>query len=345
MLKNKLVRIFCVILAASVLFGSFSASAEERKSDGHITVETVTAVNGDSVLIRFKITENPGIMAMTISITYDSSALTYEKYYRGFLTDYTVADHPEQNLIRFVNCQSSDVNRNAYFLGLQFKVKEDADFGFYPINIEYQAGDFCNWKLDKLMPEITPGGVNIEYNGKNCSHKKYGEWEVGAEPSCLENGMDRRFCVKCGHCDMRETKPVGHSFSDTWTVDKPATAESAGTMSRHCIRCDATTDLLTFTLPEAEESGIENSVLEEIKPSDFTDRLTTEQLPEGISQPDSPSAAPDVNTDNGGTLTGSISATSGSVLEKIVSALPLKIKKLESLFVIMLPLLLRMIIL
>lgn len=343
MLKNKLVRIFCVILAASMLFGSLSVSAEEYS--GHITVDTVTAINGDSVTVRLQMEENPGIMAMTVSITYDSSALTYEAYYRGYLTDYTVADHPEQNLIRFVNCQNGNMRKNGTFITLQFKVKEDADFGFYPISIEYQAGDFCNWQLDKLMPKITPGGVNIEYNGKNCSHKKYGEWEVGAEPSCLENGIDRRFCVKCGHCDMRETEPIGHTYSDTWTVDKPATAESAGTMSRHCIRCDATTDLLTFTLPEAEENGIENSVLEEIKPSDFTDRLTTEQLPEGGGKSDSPSAAPEVNTDNSGTLTGSISAVSGSALEKIVSALPLGIKRLEGLFAVMLPLLLRMVIL
>lgn len=344
MLKNKLVRILCILLTFSVLLGSFSASAEEGKGDGHITVDTVTAINGDSVTVRLQMEENPGIMAMTVFITYDSSVLTYETYYRGYLTDYTVADHPEQNLIRFVNCQNGNMRKNGAFITLQFKVKEEADFGFYPISIEYQAGDFCNWRLDKLMPEITPGGVNIEYNGKNCSHKKYGEWEVGAEPSCLENGMDRRFCVKCGHCDMRETSPIGHTYSDTWTVDKPATSESAGTMSRHCIRCDATTDLLTFTLPEAEENGIENSVLEEVKPSDFTDRLTSEQLPES-GESDSSNTAPDVNTDNGGALTGSISATGGSVLEKIVSALPVGIKRLEGLFAIMLPLLLRMIIL
>lgn len=345
MLKKRLVRIICVVLSLSAVLCSLSVTATERTSDGHIIIDTVTAVNGDSVMVKFKMEENPGIMAMTFSITYDSSALTYEKFYRGYLTDYTIADHPEKNLIRFVNCQNGNNYTNAYFVALQFKVKEDADFGFYPIDIEYQSGDFCNWSLEKLMPEITSGGISIEYNGKNCSHKKYGDWETAAEPACLEGGIEQRFCVKCGHCDQRETKPVGHNYSEVWTVDKPATAESSGTMSRHCTRCDATTDLLTFTLPEAEENNFENSVLEEIKPSDFTDKLKEEQLPESDAS-ESPAHAPNGEPNySGGTLTGSINAAVGSPLEKITAAIPTGLKKLEHVFVIMLPLLLRIILL
>lgn len=345
MLKKRLVRIICFILSISAVLCSLSVSATERTSDGHIIISTVTAVGGDSVMIKFKMEENPGIMAMTFSITYDSSVLTYEKFYRGYLTDYTIADHPEKNLIRFVNCQNGNNYSNASFVGLQFKVKEDADFGFYPIDIEYQSGDFCNWSLEKLMPEITSGGVNIEYNGKNCSHKKYGDWETAAEPACLEGGIEQRFCVKCGHCDQRKTEPVGHNFSDVWTVDKPATADSSGTMSRHCTRCDATTDLLTFTLPEAEENNFENSVLEEIIPSDFTDKLKEEQLPDGdasISDASDPSEKPNYSS---GILTGSVNAAVNSPLEKITAAIPAGLKKLERVFIIMLPLLLRILLL
>lgn len=149
----------CAFIIISLLLGvCFTASA--AGTDGHITVSTVTAVNGDTVVVKLTMSENPGIMAMTISVTYDSSVLTYEKFYRGYLRDYTVADHPDENLIRFVNCENGNARNNAVIVSFQFKVKDSAAFGFYPINIEYKQGDFCNWKLEKLMPKITSGGVN-----------------------------------------------------------------------------------------------------------------------------------------------------------------------------------------
>lgn len=326
--------LICVFTVISLLLGvCFTASAEE--SDGHITVSTVTAVNGDSVIIKFDMSENPGTMAMTISITYDSSALTFEKEYIGYLRDrtYQVADHPEQNLIRFVDCEAGNSFRNGTFLSLQFKVKDTASFGFYPVSIDYKEGDFCNWKLKKLMPKITAGGVNIEFNGKNCPHKKYGEWETAAPAGCTEQGAEQRACLKCGHIEIRKTDPVGHEFAKEWTIDKAATKDSSGTMSRHCIRCDATTDLLTFTLKDAEDNKLENEPLKEVKPSDFTDRLKEEQKPEETIDTAEPDGNGDTNGNTDKSIINSIPAEKGSAIDKIISGLPNGIKQLEKVFI------------
>lgn len=327
--------LICVFTVISLLLGvCFTASAAEN-SDGHITVDTVTAVNGDSVIIKFDMSENPGTMAMTISITYDSSVLTYEKAYIGYLRDrtYQVADHPEQNLIRFVDCEAGNSFRNGTFLSLQFKVKDTASFGFYPVSIDYKEGDFCNWKLKKLMPQITPGGVNIEFNGKNCPHKNYGKWKTAAPAGCTEPGAEQRACEKCGHIEIRKTNPVGHEFAKEWTIDKAATKDSSGTMSRHCIRCDATTDLLTFTLKDAEDNKIENEPLKEVKPSELTDRLMDEQKPEENNSTETPANNNGSAGENGDkSIINSIPAEKGSAAEKIISGLPSGIKQLEKVF-------------
>ncbi len=324
--------IICAFIIISLLLGvCFTASAAE--SDGHITVSTVTAVNGDSVIVKLDMSNNPGIMAMTISITYDSSVLTYERFYRGYLRDYTVAAHPDKNLIRLVNCENGNLHKNATMISFQFKVNENADFGFYPITIDYKQGDFCNWKLKKLMPEITSGGVNIEFNGKNCNHKKYGKWETAAPAGCTEPGAEQRACEKCGHIEIRETEPIGHSFSPEWTIDEPATKDALGKMSRHCERCDATTDLLTFTLKDVEDNKIDNNPLAEIKPSDFTDKLKDEQLPNGgETTPDNDNNGGNSYKNSGGNLINSVPAEKGSALDKIISALPSGIRQLEKVF-------------
>lgn len=336
MFKAKLKAGICVIISILLLISSLVVSAEEDYSQGHIIIDSVSALNGDSVILRVNMENNPGIMAITISITYDSSALTYERYYFGYLNDYTVVDHPDKNLIRFVNCESINRRNNDTMLSIQFKVKEDADFGFYPVSIDYKAGDFCNWKLDKLMPVITAGGVDVAYNGSNCSHKKYGDWEVVAKPACTEKGAKQRACVKCGHIDIGEIPAAGHDFAEEWTVDKAATADVSGIMSRHCKNCEETTDVLTFSLPESEDLQIENSEGTVIKPSDTTDKLMEEQLPEVFKQNGGSSISPNNKDGNNSDSNGSygdneapsigileeIKENGGGPLSKILSAIP-----------------------
>ena len=290
MLKKILKNAACLLFVFSLIITSFAVSAEEtgEYEDGHIIVHTVSGINGDSVVVQLEMQNNPGIMAMTISVTYDSSALEYETFYRGYLKDYTVAAHPDKNIIRFVNCESMNKYENRGFVYLQFKIKDDADFGFYPIDIEYKSGDFCNWKLEKFMPAVTSGGVEVLYTGENCSHKNYGEWTVAAEAGCTEPGVKQRVCEKCGHVDLGEIPAIGHDFAPEWTIDEQATENTPGKMSRHCTRCDAVTDVLTFTLEQSEDNGLDNETGTVVKPSDITDDLMEEQLP-------------DVFEDNGGT--------------------------------------------
>lgn len=322
-------RIICFIGIFTLLTGSLRIPASaDSYPDGHIIIDTVSAVTGDSVIVKIRMENNPGIMAMTISITYDSSALTYQRYYRGYLWDYTVADHPDKNLIRFVNCENGNARNNDTMVSLKFKVNDNAEYGFHPISIEYKSGDFCDYYQKKLMPEITSGGVDVAFNGNNCSHKTYSEWETAAKPSCTEPGAEQRTCLKCGHVDIRETPAVGHDYYDYWTVDKPATADSSGTMSRHCKNCDAYTDLLTFSLEESEENNLENDSGSVIKPSDFTDKLVKEQLPE--KNEDKPNSNPDGNNsvNNGGSensaeqIIDNIIENSDGPIGKILSAIP-----------------------
>ena len=56
----------CAFIIISLLLGvCFTASAADG-NDGHITVDTVTAVNGDTVVVKLTMSENPGIMAVPL---------------------------------------------------------------------------------------------------------------------------------------------------------------------------------------------------------------------------------------------------------------------------------------
>lgn len=280
MFKKILSALTVLCLVCTLFSMSFSVSAAQINK-GKIEIDKVKAITGDTVVVPVRITENPGIMAITISITYNSKALTYEKFLFGeIVNDYTVVAHPDKNIIRFVNCESRNRTKTGVLVYLQFKVGENAEADFYEIDINYSAGDFCNWDLDKIMPEIVAGGVEVEFNGKNCSHKKYGEWSLSAKPSCEENGLNQRVCKTCGHIDYKETAPIGHEYSNNWTIDQPATKEEDGIMTRYCIRCDDYVDRITFSLEQSSKGEIKNEINQDIPNNKFTEEIFKEQNPD-----------------------------------------------------------------
>lgn len=131
-----------------------------------ITISKVDAKPGDTAYIDLSINDNPGIAAITISITYDSSVLEYKGYKEGFLSDYTIKAHPSKNTIRFINLEKSDVTQNGTFLTLIFKVSDSAVAGNSKVDINYKKGDFCNWNAQAVSPTIVAGGVNITGESK-----------------------------------------------------------------------------------------------------------------------------------------------------------------------------------
>ena len=270
--------IISFIIVLSVAICPFTVSAAEECT---ITVETVDAVTGDDVFVKLNIANNPGIMAMTISITYDSSVLKFSDYYYGnVFTDYTVAAHPTRNIIRLVISERKDKDGDGIIANFKFKVADNAESALHKMTVEYSSGDFCNYNLERIMPKIISGGVNIAFNGSNCKHKEYGEWKEAVAPSCAKEGVMERLCKNCNHADHKDIKPLGHTYSDKWVVDIPATKDSPGTMSRHCIRCDITTDETNFTLENSKDAEIDNKIDSEIPENEKVKDIITQQHPD-----------------------------------------------------------------
>ena len=295
MLKKLISLILCLSLCLCLVSGALVTKAATINK-GIITVDTVEGITGDTVTVPIRIAENPGILAVSISITYDSSVLTYEKFYKGnVITDYMVVDHPTKNLIRLVSLCAWDTTNDDVILTLQFEIANNATMGLHPISIEYSSGDFCNENLDRIMPEIVSGGVNVAYNGSNCEHKKYGDWTEAAAPSCDEKGLKERVCESCGHKDLKDINPVGHEYSNEWTVDKKATPEENGTMSRYCIRCDSYVDRITFPYEKVEEGTVENDLGSKPEDKTYAEEAFKEQNPGKELTPSKQEAKPDDN--------------------------------------------------
>lgn len=291
MLKKVFVSLLCICMLLSPLSAGITASAMEIRS-GTITVDTVKGFPGETAVVSLKIEDNPGIMAFAITILYDSADLTYEDYFEGdVLSTYNVVDNPEKGSIRFVTRSFSNIYTNGTLISLKFKIKDDAGMGLHKVRITSTKGDFSDWDENVVIPKTVLGGVEVQYNGNNCPHKHYTEWQITGMPSCEKAGLQQRFCEFCAHAQNRSLAPLGHSFEEEWTVDLEATPESDGIMSRHCIRCSAVTEQLTYTYKQSEDEKIDNTVNSSVSPSDFTEQLKQEQKPQDAGSTDDKTAS------------------------------------------------------
>lgn len=247
-----------------------SAAAE---TEPVIIVSSNTAKKGEEASILLSISNNPGIMAITVSVTYDPDSLEYISYAGGILSDYTVADHPEKGYIRFVCCESGDISENGVLVTFNFKVKETAGSGLHKIDIDYSKGDFCNWDEELIMPEIISGGITVE--DEKCGHK-YSEWETVIAASCETIGKMQRTCSACGITEQKDISATGHSFNDFWTVDSPATNSQKGQMSRHCTVCGVKTDIKEFSSEQVKEYDLPKKQGEAVSPNEFTGEIKNE---------------------------------------------------------------------
>ncbi len=296
-LKNVFIITLCFALIA---LNTFTASATSLPV---ITLSNKTALPNEEVTIDISISNNPGIMAMAFCITYDSDALEYTGYKRGYLSKYTVKDHSDKGHIAFVNDESSDKSNNGIIVSVNFKVKSTASAQKYTISLAnldrkkygnrlYKS--FSNSKLENIEPTVRSGSISVAETCENSGHK-YEEWNITTPPNCTNTGLKNHTCVRCGHSE-ESIIPITHNFEAEWTVDKAATPDTDGEMSRHCKNCDATTDKIIFSYEEVGGDETPDDTISSDTSSENTSSNTSSDTTS--SENTSSITSDDLNSDN-----------------------------------------------
>ena len=123
-------------------------------TSGIITVSSVRGRPGDEVTVDISLAENPGIMALTLGLTYDNTKLSYIGFEDGGLTDWSVAS-------KAVWLGNSNSTYNGVILKLKFKILENAGEGETAVTVTCGRGDMVDASENSYIPEINPGKVTI----------------------------------------------------------------------------------------------------------------------------------------------------------------------------------------
>lgn len=134
-----------------------------------LSVESVKASAGDKlVTVRISVKDNPGILGMRFSVSYDESVLTLTGALNGDAVSRILTLTKAKTLYSGCNfvwdgieIDAEDV-KDGTVLELQFRVSDSAAAGNYPITIRYNSGDIVDNDLQKLSPYIQNGYISIK---------------------------------------------------------------------------------------------------------------------------------------------------------------------------------------
>lgn len=199
----------CLLLSWQV---SALATAEPT-----VSLSEVSANRGDEVTIDVNLAGNPGIIQMKVSIEYDSNALELKKVVDAEqLGHYTHKDKLESPYTLYWDDNpKANFTVNGKVAQLTFKVKDNAEFKSYPINIK-TADDFIyNFDMQNVHFATQNGAINVV-----CAHKALTP-VAAVEPTCVNEGNIAYYvCPDCGKYFADEK--AASEITDKESVKKPA---------------------------------------------------------------------------------------------------------------------------
>lgn len=122
-----------------------------------ITVSQSSAGPGEETSVTVSLSENPGIVGMTLGFEYDSSRLELLSIQESGLGGIW----QKATGVAWAN-DTGDSTYNGVFLTLTFKVRDTAESGLAEVSVKYSPGDICNYDLEDVNFTVVSGGVEVQ---------------------------------------------------------------------------------------------------------------------------------------------------------------------------------------
>lgn len=169
MSSKRLLSLLLVVVLIASLLPCNVAFAEESQTTV-ITVEDSSAVPGKTVAVNITIKNNPGILAMTLKLTYDETIATLVSVENGeAMSDMSFAP-PVGDALKS-GCQLSwdaetvdpDSVRDGVIATLTFRIAEDAEFNQAMTVGITSVGSIIDDEINPIVAEMVAGTLKVEY--------------------------------------------------------------------------------------------------------------------------------------------------------------------------------------
>ena len=232
---NKLLSILLATLLIMTLFPANLANAADDVITFSAQADTAGAKAGDVVNVNINMTETSKIAALTLSITYDNTALkilsanSHAKYsMEEFNTVFA------DNKLVYLGASAMNETVSGTLFTIQFEVLKDgctevslsvneiADIDLNPLESATKSTKIHYFDNGTATsPTCTKQGYTTytcecgdTYNDNYVAAKghSFGDWSTETAPTCTETGLEKRACSVCGETETNELSAIGHDY-------------------------------------------------------------------------------------------------------------------------------------
>lgn len=217
-MKKILSVITIIVLLCAMLVVPASAAG-----NGTIAMSSASGKQGDSVTLNVNMNSNPGLVTMTIKVTYDTNVLqlTSVSDPKLLVGSQLNTTYGSPYTISWVDGSATANNtKTGKIASFTFKIKDNAKVG--ATNVTLQFVDSFDTNFGENTFTATSGKITV-----NCKTHSYGSY------SKKDGSNHTRTCSACGNV---ETK--AHTWN-SGSVTKAATCKETGVKTYTCTACNA----------------------------------------------------------------------------------------------------------
>jgi len=232
-------RLFAILLIVALLCGTLVLPASAAGS-GSLSMSSATGSRGDTVTLSVYLNSNPGLVTMTIRVSYDTSVLQMVSASNtGLLAGAQMnSSYGSPYTICWVDGVSTTNNTSTGTIAtFTFKILDTAAFGSTTVSLQfvdsydtdYNANSFGAGagSVTVVCNHNYGGWAKVDDNdhGKTCSicggvEKESHAWggdKVIKEPTCKEGGQIQQTCSVCSATRIVPTDPHDNHTYGSWT--------------------------------------------------------------------------------------------------------------------------------
>ena len=161
-------RISTIFLTIALLL-TLTSTALAAESTPTVQLFGGTALAGDTTSVTISLANNPGIISLRLSVSYDTSVMTLIGIEdKGCFQSVTFADDAEKMtsspyVILWHSATAAQPNTtNGVIATLKFSVKADAADGTYPVGVSCQTGDILDFDLKNVAFTMKNAAVTVQ---------------------------------------------------------------------------------------------------------------------------------------------------------------------------------------
>lgn len=225
-------------------------------------------VTGEQIVFTLVLKNSVGLNTFDLQIHYDTKLLKFKDYVYGD-DFFMLCKLAEKNSDLLPMCAATEHSNGVIYYGIVFydcllssaeyaelakQYGEDVkinsenfrtiDFVFELKNLDIYNLEFSIDFMGSNLNEFQREEVELEVEVFDHMHDFSDGWIEVAKPTCRYTGTEKTVCKICKIEKTRKIDKLPHEYSKEYTIDSEPNCVLGGEKSRHCLNCDARTDVI-----------------------------------------------------------------------------------------------------